>query len=46
MAARSSPVAWPATATAITTALTGQNAENKDSPESTPKAARIGWRRR
>jgi hypothetical protein len=44
-AARSRPVAWPATATAITTALTGQSAENNESPESTPKAVRIGCRR-
>jgi hypothetical protein len=44
-AARSSPVAWPATATAITTALNGQSAENNESPERTPKAVRIGCRR-
>ena len=40
------PVAWPATAIATTMALTGQRAENSDSPESTPKPARIGWRRK
>jgi hypothetical protein len=44
-AARSSPVAWPAIATAITIALAGQSAENSESPERTPKPARIGWRR-
>ena len=44
-AARSRPVAWPAIATAITTALTGQSAENSERPESTPNPARIGCRR-
>jgi hypothetical protein len=42
---RSSPVAWPATATATTTALTGQSAENNESPDSTPNAVSIGCRR-
>jgi len=42
---RSSPVAWPPTAIATTTALTGQSAENSESPASTPNPARIGCRR-
>jgi hypothetical protein len=32
-------------ATLITMALTGHSAENRESPESTPKPARMGWRR-
>jgi hypothetical protein len=32
-------------ATLITMALTGQSAVNNERPESTPKPARMGWRR-